>query len=112
VEAVETDQEWTTSFDGRTLVWAGSSVTAGDGGVFAFRAGLPSSGDAITFQAEETYPNLSRTGLFPLRVALTGAGASAESSSSALVVALVVVAGVVFAALGWVLVGRGRPSKG
>jgi hypothetical protein len=111
VEAVEAGQGWAKSFDGPTLVWTGSSVPAGERGVFAFRAELPAAGDSITFQAEESYPNLPRTGLFPLRVALSGPGAAAESSSGGLVVALLVAAGVVFPALGWVLVGRRRPSK-
>jgi hypothetical protein len=36
----------------------------------------------VTFQAEESYPSVPRSGLFPLEVALAGAATGEGSSSS------------------------------
>jgi uncharacterized protein YcnI len=81
VEA-EGDPNWTTTTEGRTLVWTGDGVRAGEEGRFRFRARLPDSGSAVTFQAEESYPSVPRSGLFPLEVALTGATTDDGSSGS------------------------------
>jgi uncharacterized protein YcnI len=81
VEAEE-DPDWTTTTEGRTLVWTGEGIPAGENGSFEFRARLPDSGSSVTFQAEESYPSVPRSGLFPLAVALTGAGAGDGSSGS------------------------------
>jgi uncharacterized protein YcnI len=68
----EEDQDWSTTTEGRTLVWTGWEVPAGEDGRFGFRAQLPDDGSAVTFQAEESYPSVPRSGLFPLEVVLTG----------------------------------------
>jgi uncharacterized protein YcnI len=79
---VEEDPAWTTTTEGRTLVWTGEGVPGGEEGRFGFRAHLPDSGSAVTFQAEESYPSVPRSGLFPLEVALTGATTDDGSSGS------------------------------
>jgi uncharacterized protein YcnI len=99
----EEDPAWSTRTEGRTLVWTGEGVPGGDEGRFGFRAHLPDSGSSVTFQAEESYPSVPRSGLFPLEVALTGAGSGDESSGSQpLIVGLIgggVLAVVIIAAL-------------
>lgn len=99
-EALEPDRAWTTAVEGRTLVWRGSSVLAGDRGVFEFEAQLPETGETVTFQAEESYPTVPRSGLFPLTVAITRSSSSSSSDNSALLVTVIVVAGLTLAALG------------
>ena len=92
-----------------TLVWAGASVEAGDRGVFAFDADLPSIGGAITFQGEETYPSVPRSGLFPLTVELAGqARGTAESRKGPLIVGSILVGLLLLASIGAVIVVRGR----
>jgi uncharacterized protein YcnI len=78
----EEDPDWTTTTEGRTLVWTGEGVPAGDEGRFRFRAQLPDSGRDVTFRAEESYPSVPRSGLFPLEVALTGSTAGEGSSGN------------------------------
>lgn len=85
----EEDPDWTTTTEGRTIVWTGDGVPGGEEGRFGFRAHLPESGSAVTFQAEESYPSVPRSGLFPLEVALTGAGAGDGSSGQGLIVGLI-----------------------
>lgn len=87
VEAEE-DPGWTTTTEGRTIVWTGDGVPGGEEGRFGFRAHLPESGSAVTFQAEESYPSVPRSGLFPLEVGLTGAG-DASPGSQGLIVGLI-----------------------
>jgi uncharacterized protein YcnI len=94
--APEEDPDWSTTIEGRTLVWSGGDVPAGEDGRFGFWADLPNAGSSVTFQAEESYPSVPRSGLFPLEVALTGAGAGdASSGSQGLIVGLI--GGVVLA---------------
>jgi uncharacterized protein YcnI len=85
VEAEE-DPDWSTTTEGRTLVWTGEGVPSGEEARFSFRALLPDSGVDVTFQAEESYPSVPRSGLFPLEVALAGEG---SSSSQPLIVGLI-----------------------
>ena len=94
----EDDPDWTTTTEGRTIVWTGDGVPAGDEGRFRFRARLPDSGEDVTFQAEESYPSVPRSGLFPLEVALTGS-ASGGSSGSQPVIAGLIVGGVLALAI-------------
>ena len=91
VEATEAGDGWVTRMEGRTLVWSGSNVPGGEEGVFTFRASLDTAEPTITFQAEESYRGLERTGVFPLSVALIGeaAGAVASEGFPFLIVALV-----------------------
>jgi hypothetical protein len=63
-------RDWSTMMEGSTLVWLDGSVDAGATGVFAFEADLPNDGTTITFQGEEVYPSVPRSGLFPLQVSL------------------------------------------
>ncbi len=63
-------QGWSTMMEGSTLVWRDGSIAAGATGVFAFEADLPNEGTTITFQGEEVYPSVPRSGLFPLQVSL------------------------------------------
>ncbi len=67
-------EDWSTTMEGSTLVWRDGSVAAGETGVFAFEADLPDEGTTITFQGEEVYPSVPRSGLFPLQVSLVSSG--------------------------------------
>lgn len=82
------DPKWSTTTQGRTLVWTAEFVRGGEAGRFRFRARLPDSGSAVTFQAEESYPSVPRSGLFPLKVALTGEG-DGSSGNRPLIVGLI-----------------------
>ena len=105
----EPDPDWTTTTEGRTLVWTGDGVPGGKQGRFGFRAHLPDSGSAVTFQAEESYPSVPRSGTFPLDVALTGATADYGSSGSQpLVVGLIFVGALALAILAALLLPRFR----
>jgi uncharacterized protein YcnI len=86
----EADPGWSITTEGRTVVWTGAGVSGGQEGRFNFRAQLPDSGADVTFQAEESYPSVPRSGSFPLRVALTDTAAAEPSSGTrTLVIALI-----------------------
>ena len=105
----EEDPDWTTTTEGRTLVWTGDGVPAGDEGRFRFKARLPESGEDIIFQAEESYPSVPRSGLFPVEVALTGSTTGGDSSGSQpLIVGLIVGVVLALAILAAVLLPRLR----
>jgi hypothetical protein len=109
VEATEVGDAWVTRMEGRTLVWAGGSVPGGDRGVFTFRARLDTGEPTITFQAEESYPGLGRTGVFPLSVELVGEAAGAAASEGFPYLLVTLVGGLVtFAVLAAVLAARNR----
>jgi hypothetical protein len=110
VEA-EADDGWVTRMEGRTLVWSGGNVPGGDQGVFTFRASLDTAEPTITFQAEESYRGLERTGVFPLSVALIGEAAGAVASEGFPFLLVALVGGLVtLAALAAVLALRTRSS--
>jgi uncharacterized protein YcnI len=98
VEAEE-DPDWTTTIEGRTLVWTGDGVPAGEEGRFRFRAELPDSGSAVTFKAEESYPSVPRSGLFPLEVALTGTATDGGSSGAQRLIVGLIFGGVLALAI-------------
>ena len=84
--------DWSTMMEGSTLVWRDGSVDAGATGVFAFEADLPKDGTTITFQGEEVYTSVPRSGLFPLQVTLVSRSpppGKAERSLAPLIVASV-----------------------
>jgi hypothetical protein len=111
VEATEVGDAWVTRMEGRTLVWAGGSVPGGDRGVFTFRARLDTGEPTITFQAEESYPGLGRTGVFPLSVELVGEAAGAAASEGFPYLLVTLVGGLVtLALLAVVLALRTRSS--
>jgi hypothetical protein len=111
VEATEADDGWVTRMEGRTLVWSGGNVPGGDQGVFTFRASLDTAEPTITFQAEESYRGLERTGVFPLSVALIGEAAGAVASEGFPFLLVALVGGLVtLAALAAVLALRTRSS--
>jgi hypothetical protein len=111
VEATEVGDAWVTRMEGRTLVWAGGNVPGGDQGVFTFRASLDTAEPTITFQAEESYRGLERTGVFPLSVALIGEAAGAVASEGFPFLLVALVGGLVtLAALAAVLALRTRSS--
>jgi hypothetical protein len=111
VEATPAGDGWVSRMEGRTLVWAGGSVPGGDQGVFTFRARLDTTEPAVTFQAEESYRGLERTGVFPLSVALIGEAAGAVASEGFPFLLVALVGGLVtLAALAAVLALRTRSS--
>jgi hypothetical protein len=76
-----------------------------------FRARLDTTEPAVTFQAEESYRGLERTGVFPLSVALIGEAASAVASEGFPFLLVALVGGLVtLAALAAVLALRTRLS--
>jgi hypothetical protein len=105
-EVLGSDRGWSTTVEGRTLVWSGSSIPAGDSGVFEFEAQLPGTGETVTFQGEESYPSVPRSGLFPLTVAMTGSPSTSESR--ALPITLILVGALTLAALGLVIAASRR----
>ena len=60
----------------------------------------------MTFQAEESYPTVPRSGLFPLAVRLTGSASSSSSGNSALLVTVIVVGALTLAAVGLAIARR------
>jgi uncharacterized protein YcnI len=107
-KALESDQGWSMTVEGQTLVWSDSSVPAGDRGVFEFEAQLPETGRTVTFQGEESYPSVPRSGLFPLTVAMTDSPSSSTSESRALPITLILVGALTLAALGLVIAASRR----
>ena len=95
VEPVQSDDGWATTFEGRTLVWAGATVDVGREGRFAFRARLPAEAQTITFQAEEIYRGYGPSGLFPLHVTPSGQVAAPSTSERRLMPVVLVVASLV-----------------
>lgn len=91
--------------EGRTLVWSGGSVPGGDEGVFTFRARLETAAPAVTFQAEESYRGFERTGVFPLKVALSGEAVGSASDDGFPILPVMLVGGLVTLALLAAIVG-------
>jgi hypothetical protein len=109
VEATEVGDAWVTRMEGRTLVWTGGRVPGGDQGVFTFRAQLDTAEPTITFEGEESYRGLERTGVFPLSVELVGEAAGAAASEGFPYLLVTLVGGLVtFAVLAAVLAARNR----
>jgi uncharacterized protein YcnI len=81
VESAEANQpRWTASVSGGTITWEGGPIE-GLGEDFAFRARLPETEGAVTFEGQERYRNGS--GLrFPLAVTVTRAAESGAAASS------------------------------
>lgn len=105
----EADPGWSITTEGRTVVWTGAGVPGGGEGRFSFRAQLPDSGADVTFQAEESYPSVRHSGLFPLPVALTDtAAADSSSGTRTLVIALIGGGVLVLAILAALLLPRFR----
>ena len=109
--------DWSTEVEGSTLVWRDGSVDAGATGVFAFEAGLPNDGTTITFQGEEVYPSVPRSGLFPLQVSLLSRSLSPGEEGRSLaplivasVLAITTLAAI--AATGFLRRERQRPDRG
>lgn len=95
--------------EGRTLVWTGGRVPGGDQGVFTFRAQLDTAEPTITFEGEESYRGLERTGVFPFSVELVGEAAGAAASEGFPYLLVTLVGGLVtFAVLAAVLAARNR----
>jgi hypothetical protein len=111
VEATEVGDAWVTRMEGRTLVWTGGRVPGGDQGVFTFRAQLDTAEPTITFEGEESYRGLERTGVFPLSVELVGEAAGAAASEGFPYLLVTLVGGLVtLALLAVVLALRTRSS--
>jgi hypothetical protein len=76
VESAEADQpRWIARVSGRTITWEGGPVEE-LGEDFAFRARLPASEGAVTFQGQERYRDGSGA-RFPLAVTVSRAAAPA-----------------------------------